>query len=92
MKTFALLIMLAISALVFSNPPESIAQILNSGDGKSCNTAFKVSSIEEEYQVLKYLKLNPRMQMLILFEGQYYDALMVGESVVYFKISITRNK
>jgi hypothetical protein len=86
MKTIYLLLMLIISASGFSNPPESIARILKSGDGKSHQTAYEVYTIEEEYQLLAYLKLNPIIQMLCIKEGEYFDILQVEKSLIWFKL------
>lgn len=88
MKAITIFFILTISALGFSNPSENITRILNSGDGKSYQTAYEVYNVDEEYQLLEYLKLNPKMQTLILFEGQYYDVLHDGEKAVYFKICV----
>jgi len=88
MKTLIFSILLCFSAAVtdasFSN--ERIAIIRNSGDGKSAKTAYEVYSIEEEYKLLEHLKLEPKMQMLSIIDGKYYDILVVGETNIYFKI------
>ncbi len=88
MKTLLISILFCLSAS-FTNasfPPTRIVDILHSGDGKTPNTAYEVYSIEEEYQLLEHLKLNPTMQMLSIIDGQYYDILKVGEKNIYFKL------
>lgn len=86
MREFLLFLMMTISAIAKTNPPEHIIRILNSGNGKSHQTAFEVSTIEEEYQLLQYLQLKPSIQMVVLKEGQYFDVLQVGENQVWFKL------
>ncbi|MBV9927540.1 MAG: DUF4919 domain-containing protein [Acidobacteria bacterium] len=52
-----------------------IRSILNSGDGKSQETAFTVISTEEEYVVLKVYGLRPGSQSLLEAKGHHYDRL-----------------
>jgi len=52
-----------------------IKSILNSGDGKSQETAFTVISTEEEYVVLRVYGLVPGSQSLLSAKGHYYDRL-----------------
>lgn len=88
MKTLIISILLLLSAS-FSNasfPPTRITDILNTGDGKTAKTAYEVYNIEEEYKILEHLKLNPKVQMLSIIDGQYYDILVVGETQIYFKL------
>ena len=75
MKTLILLILLCFSATVTnaSFPPERIVIIQNSGDGKTAQIAYEVYSVEEEYKLLKHLKLAPKMQSLSSIDGNYYD-------------------
>ena len=88
MKTLILSILLCFSATVTiaSFPPERILIIQNTGDGKTAKTAYEVYSIEEEYKLLEHLKLEPKMQMLFIIDGKYYDILVVGETNIYFKL------
>jgi len=88
MKTLILSILLCFSATVTnaSFPPERIVVIQNSGDGKTAKTAYEVYSIEEEYELLKHLKLEPKMQILSIIDGKYYDILVVGGTNIYFKL------
>jgi len=88
MKTLILSVLLCFSATVTiaSFPPERILIIQNSGDGKAAKTAYEVYSITEEYKLLEHLKLKPKMQMLSIIDGKYYDILVVGETNIYFKL------
>jgi hypothetical protein len=49
--------------------------IFSSGDGKSPETAFHVYFVEEEYDVLKYLRLSSTVQSLSETKGRSYDVL-----------------
>jgi hypothetical protein len=93
MKTLILSIILCLSASITkaSFPPERIVDILDSGDGKTAKTAYQVYNVEEEYQLLEYLKLNPKMQMLSIIDGQYYDIIQVGERQIYFQLKLRSN-
>jgi len=88
MKTLILSILLCFSATVTiaSFPLERILIIQNSGDGKTTKTAYEVYSIEEAYKLLEHLKLEPKMQMLSIIDGKYYDILVVGETNIYFTL------
>ena len=88
MKTLLVSTLLVFSAS-FANasfPPTRIIEILNSGDGKTAQTAFEVYSIEEEYQLFDYLKSNPSLQMLSIIEGQTFDVFLVNDTSVFFKL------
>jgi Domain of unknown function (DUF4919) len=39
--------------------------VMASGDGRTCATAWKVIAVGEEYEVLRYLKLDPDKQSLV---------------------------
>jgi len=93
MKTLIIALLLCFSASVIkaSFPYERFVNILNSGDGKSAKTAYHVYTIDEEYQLLEALKLNPQMQTLSIIDGQYYDILKVGDKEIYFKL-VTKSK
>ncbi len=86
MTRILIVFMLLIPAFGFSAPSESITRILNSGDGKSYHTAYEVYTVDEEYQFIEYLELNPKMQMLTIINGEYFDVLQVGDSLVWFKL------
>ena len=66
--------------------------IKSSVDGKTPATAFEVISINEEYGLIRSLKLRPIKQALVMDKGHSYDAITVidpqtnQESTVYFNI------
>ena len=74
------LLCLSLSIAIAKEPPIRVTEIINSGDGKTAKTAY------EEYQLLEHLKLNPKMQMHSIIDGQYFDILQVGEKQIYFKL------
>ncbi len=68
--------------------------ILNSGDGKSPQTAYLVINISEEYVVLGYLGYKFKRQSLISADGHRYDKMEViqkesgDSSVIYFNVDL----
>ena len=73
-------------------PPKTIAKALKSGDGLSQATAYKVSSVAQEYEILRYLGLQPRVQSLIIGKKPYdviraVDPVTGKEREVWFDIS-----
>jgi hypothetical protein len=64
-----------------------MASIVNSGDGKTKETAFKVIAIEEEYTLLNFMGAEMKSQSL---QGNY-DVMEVkldeGDTTIYFDIS-----
>jgi hypothetical protein len=52
-----------------------IKSILNSGDGKSQDTAFTVISTDEEYVILRVYGLMPGSQSLESSKGHHYDRM-----------------
>lgn len=71
-----------------------IKSVLNSGDGKSIETAYVVVSVHEEYVVLQVLGLQPQGQSLLHDQGHSYDVMKAkdrksGEAVtLYFNADI----
>lgn len=71
-----------------------IKSILNSGDGKTKETAYVVVSVHEEYVVLRVLGLQPQGQSLLHDQGHSYDVMKTkdrqsGEVVtLYFNADI----
>jgi hypothetical protein len=60
-----------------AEPPavsKHIAKILARADGRSPETAYKVSSVRDEYQILQALGLAPGSQSLV-FRKKPYDML-----------------
>jgi hypothetical protein len=51
-----------------------VKSVLASGDGSSCATAYRVISINEEYEVLLWLKLTPSDQALVQEGARVCDA------------------
>jgi hypothetical protein len=87
MKYVFILLFLSISVMAFiSTPPIKINRILKSGNGKSIETAYKVDSVEEEYDLLRFLKLNLIMQKLYIKKGYFYDTIITNKNTIYFKI------
>jgi Domain of unknown function (DUF4919) len=74
-----------------------IRSILNSGDGKSEDTAYVVASVHEEYVVMRALGLQPKGQSLARKDGHSYDVMEVKESksgqtsTVYFNVDVSMN-
>ncbi len=70
-----------------------IKSILQSGNGKSAESAYIIINISEEYRVLEYLNMEIHSQKLITKNGHYYDVIDVTDSTsnkkaVYFNIDI----
>jgi hypothetical protein len=75
------------SMVVFGfNQPTDIDRIMKSGNGQSIKTAYKVNSIAEEYNVLRYLKLKPVFQKTHIKEGVFYDEITTKSGIIYFKV------
>jgi hypothetical protein len=79
-------------------PPSStnisghIAKIIARTDGKSQETAYKVDSVHEEYEVLKALGLTPKSQALVIKKKPYdlltaVDPATGSERELWFDIS-----
>jgi hypothetical protein len=74
-----------------------IKSILNSGDGKSKETAYVVAAVHEEYVVLRILKLQPGLQSLVGDKGHSYDLLeakdpATGKTVkLFFNVDVSMN-
>ncbi len=70
--------------------------ILESGDGRSFETAFQVISVDEEYAVLGIFRLEMENQRLIEHEGHQYDVLEArspksGNTLtIYFNIDLPK--
>lgn len=87
MKTsFAILISSFLFFAFTNNPPIEINKILKSGDGKTIETAYKVETVQEEYDVLKHLKLQSKMQKLHIKDGYFYDEIKTQTRTIFFKI------
>jgi len=70
-----------------------IDAILSTGDGKTHQTAFVVTSTTDEYTILEVLELNFLSQSLEQKNGKAYDLMKVeknqyGVEAVYFDVSL----
>ena len=87
MKKIICIIIIFNSIFLFGkNPPAEIQRIINSGNGQSIKTAYQVYSIDEEYELMRYLNLKPVMQKLYIEDGIFYDALITNTKTIYFKL------
>lgn len=85
-KLLILLLSLQALAMPYQDIPKDINRILNSGNGRSIKTAFKVNNVDEEYDLLRYFKLVSISQKLIIIDGYFYDAIQTKSNTIYFKI------
>lgn len=85
-KLLILLLSLQALAMPYQDIPKDINRILNSGNGRSIETAFKVNNVDEEYDLLRYFKLVSISQKLIIIDGYFYDAIQTKSNTIYFKI------
>jgi len=60
-------------------PPRRIARIIERADGTSAETAFRVRSVRQEYQVVQALGLQTRSQSLIFVGRRPFDVLTVTD-------------
>lgn len=56
---------------------KSITEVSN---GYTPETAFHVISLDEEYEVLKVLRVRPQKQALVQHDGHYYDVFDIAPS------------
>ncbi len=54
-----------------------LSSITSTGDGKTPETAWHVSSVEEEYFVMRMIGVKPGRQSLVNRNGRIFDALEV---------------
>lgn len=72
----ALLALPPLPAHAFDKHDDRIARLLASTDGSTKEKAFKVKSVEEEYEILAALKLKPGSQDLVIGEDRHpYDMI-----------------
>lgn len=79
-KTFVVVVLISAAANAqLSAPPTDhskyIAKIISSGDGKAPDSAYKVGSVDEEYEIIKALGLTPKLQALVVKKKKSYDLL-----------------
>jgi hypothetical protein len=77
----ALLLSIAAPSAVDAPPSQSqhVQQLLRETDGTSAERAYKVNGVPEEYQIVRALGLQPKMQSLISDHGRMYDVLTVTD-------------
>lgn len=87
MKPILITMLMLHSLIALSkNPPAEINKIMASGNGRSIETAFQVNTVDEEYDLLRFLKLTPILQKLLIKDGYFYDEIKTQTNTVYFKI------
>ena len=86
MKTILLSFLLLVSTIGSANTHEKLARILKSGDGKSPETAYKVYSTSEEYQLLIFLEKTPSSQALKRLDNKLFDVFQVEGEMIWFTI------
>lgn len=57
-----------------------LESVMDGKDGQSPKTAWNAVSIDEEYQVLRLIGFEPKMQALVMEDGKRFDALTVTSS------------
>jgi hypothetical protein len=60
-------------------PSKHIAKIMAHADGASAETAYKVGSIREEYEIVRALGLEVESQALVEAKKKPYDVLTVRD-------------
>lgn len=74
-----------------ASPSKHISKILAAADGASEETAYKVSSVHEEYEILAALRLVPKVQSLVV-KKKPYDVIEAADEAgaarkIWFDIS-----
>jgi hypothetical protein len=68
-----------------------LKSIMQSGDGKSCATGWKVVTIHEEYFVMRMVDARLKRQSLLSEGGHHCDAMLVDrdghEQTMYFEVT-----
>jgi hypothetical protein len=77
---FALALAQPAAAPAAAPPPPSahLAKIMSRGDGRSAETAYKVASVREEYEIVRALGLEMKSQALVM-RKKPYDVLTVRD-------------
>ena len=66
------------TVVVAKDKTDRIEKLIASTDGATKATAYKVKSVDEEYQILRALHLKPSQQDLVIGEDKHpYDMLTV---------------
>ena len=74
-----------------AEPSKHIAKILAGADGATETTAYKVSSVGDEYEIIAALKLTPKVQSLVV-KKKPYDIIEAADQTgatrkIWFDIS-----
>jgi hypothetical protein len=81
------------SSAAVPSVPKRIAKIMSKGDGRTKESAYRVSSVKQEYQILAVLGLEPVSQALVI-DDKSYDLLKArdpktgAERDVWFQIPL----
>lgn len=59
-------------------PPKSLRKILAKGDGLTKETAYKVKSVRQEYEIVEYFGMRPGRQALVV-DGKAYDVVTASD-------------
>ena len=80
MTSFSRAIVAAIMAsLLTACATMSVEQIVAASDGATEATAYEVSSVRQEYEILRYLGLQPGRQALVMKDGKAYDVITASD-------------
>lgn len=60
-------------------PPKRLAKILAKGDGLTRETAYKVATVEQEYEIVRYFGFRPEKQALVM-DGRAFDLITGSDS------------
>jgi hypothetical protein len=68
-----------------------LKSLVQSGDGKSCATGWKVVTVDEEYFVMRMVEARPKEQSLVSEAGYECDAMLVDRDgrrqTMYFDVT-----
>lgn len=72
--------------------PKKIQRMLAKTDGPTAQSAIRVSSVRQEYQILQALRLKPKSQTLVAMNRKHYDRITTvddagNERDMWFDIS-----
>jgi hypothetical protein len=85
----ALLLLLAAPEAPLPAQTDRIDRIMADTDGKTRETAYKVKSVREEYEILRRLKLRPNEQSLVIGDdNKPYDMLIAIDPATGSKVEL----
>jgi hypothetical protein len=74
----AILLLAVPTGVIARDKTDRIEKLIASTDGATKATAYKVKSVDEEYQILRALHLKPEQQDLVIGDDKHpYDMLTV---------------